>query len=95
MRRERLRELVARKFGARLERGSLDELEQFLAELEAELPGGGPGERLDLDDAPASYESGMREFFARALQAGDDEHFCQLWITALRLWVAAMQEQSA
>jgi hypothetical protein len=93
MTREQLYARVAASFGPRLERGSLARLEQFLAELEAELPGPGAGEDLSLDDAPVSYETAMREFFGRSLEVGDEPAFCQLWVTAARMWASAMQQQ--
>jgi hypothetical protein len=94
MTREQLCTRVAGSFGPRLERGSLEEIEQFLAELEAELPGPASAEILSLDGTPASYEAAMREFFGRSLEVGDEQALCQLWVTAVRMWVAAMQQQA-
>ncbi len=94
MNREQLHTQVVSRFGPRLQRGSFDELEAFLADLEMELPGPGPGDSLSVDDAANSYETAMREFFGRSLELGDEEAFCRLWITAMRMWVATMQEHT-
>lgn len=94
MTREQLYAQVAGAFGPRLARGSLEEIEQFLAELEAELPGPAPAEVVSLEGTPGSYETAMREFFGRSLEVGDEQAFCQLWVTAARMWVSAVQQQA-
>jgi len=93
MTRQELREWVWNRWGARLERPSLDELREGIVELQA-LASPPPEDKVFvLDDVASDYETAMREFFGQTLAGPEDEALVQLWITGLELWLALMTRE--
>jgi hypothetical protein len=88
-----LRELATARLGERLERADPQTLSDFLASVQPLLPGTQRGGVLVVDDAAASYEDAMREYFAGMLRAPSDQAAASLWLTAAEMWVEAMSDR--
>lgn len=90
-----LRAVATERLGARLERATPSALADFLAEVQALLPGTQRGGVITIDGAAGSYEEIMRGYFADMLSAPAEAAAASLWITAAELWVDAVSSADA
>ena len=88
---EELRKLATARFGPRLERADPDSLAQFLLETQPLLPGTQQGAPISVDGAAPGYVEAMREYFAETLYGDPDRVAASLWITAVEMWLGAVQ----
>ena len=92
MTQDELRALAIEAFGERLERLDAEALGGFLIAIQESLPGTQRGGVITIDDAPASYDQAMREYFAAMLYAAPERAAASLWVTAAEMWVGMAGE---
>ncbi|MBM3473233.1 MAG: hypothetical protein FJX75_08205 [Armatimonadetes bacterium] len=88
---DELRNLATARFGPRLERADPESLAQFLLEVQPLLPGTQEGGPISVDGAAPGYVEAMREYFAETLYGDPDRVAASLWITAVEMWLGAVQ----
>jgi len=75
----------------RLERATPEALRDLLQDLYPDLPGPQAGKVVLVDGAAESYLAAMREYFAAVLDANPDAAAVSLWVTAVEMWLGALE----
>jgi hypothetical protein len=88
---DELRELATARFGPRLERADPESLAEFLLETQPRLPGTQEGGPISVDGAAPGYVEAMRDYFAETLYGDPDRVAASLWVTAVEMWLGAVQ----
>jgi hypothetical protein len=91
----RLREFKRRvhaAFGPNMENATPSNVREFLDKLQAIRPSEKSNGRFVIDETAPSYESILRDFFARTLDLPHEEAVIALWTFALELAFADLNE---